>query len=250
MERPVALVTGGRRGIGRACCVALAKRGFDILAADVMQEGVEDTAALVHAAGGGFRFRHLDVARVESHETFLAEAGRIDCLVNNAGVGALKRGDLLEVTPESWDRAFAINARGTFFLTQAVTKRMLSEAAAPGPRCVIFISSANAVLASPDRGEYCASKAAVSMLARVFALRLAEAGIAVHEIRPGVIRTDLTAPVAEAYTRRIADGLSPIRRWGEAEDIGRTVAMLAAGDLPFSTGDALHVDGGLHIGRL
>jgi NAD(P)-dependent dehydrogenase (short-subunit alcohol dehydrogenase family) len=118
------------------------------------------------------------------------------------------------------------------------------------PRSIIFVSSANAVLASPDRGEYCASKAAVSMLAKVFALRLAEHGIAVHEIRPGVIRTDLTAPVAEAYTRRIADGLSPIRRWGEGEDIGRAIAMLAAGDLPFSTGDALHIDGGLHIGRL
>jgi NAD(P)-dependent dehydrogenase (short-subunit alcohol dehydrogenase family) len=250
IQRPIALVTGGRRGIGRACCVALAKRGFDILAADIEEDGAGDTGALVRKAGGGFRFRHLDVAYVESHAVFLEEAGRIDCLVNNAGVGAMKRGDLLEVMPESWDRAFAINARGTFFLTQAVAKRMLAEPTTPAPRCVIFISSANATLASADRGEYCASKSAVSMLARVFALRLAEAGIAVHEIRPGVIRTDLTAPVAEAYSRRIADGLSPMRRWGEAEDIGRTVAMLAAGDLPFSTGDALHIDGGLHIGRL
>ncbi|MCI0755573.1 3-ketoacyl-ACP reductase [Teichococcus vastitatis] len=249
-QRPVALVTGGRRGIGRACCVALAERGFDVLAADVEEDGAQETAELVRALGGGFRFHHLDVARVESHRAFLEEAGRVDCLVNNAGVGALKRGDLLEVTPESWDRAFAVNARGSFFLTQAVAKRMLVEPAVSGPRCVIFISSANAALASPDRGEYCASKSAVSMLARLFALRLAEAGIAVHEIRPGVIRTDLTAPVSEAYTRRIADGLSPIRRWGEAGDIGRTVAMLAAGDLPFSTGDALHIDGGLHIGRL
>lgn len=253
-RRPVALVTGGRRGIGRACCVALARRGFDILAADIAEEGARETAALVREAGARFTFRLLDVARIEAHATFVAEAwesqGGIDCLVNNAGVGALQRGDLLEVSPESWDRAFAINTRGTFFLTQAVARRMLEGAPPPGPRSILFVSSANAVLASPDRGEYCAAKTSVSMLARLFALRLAEAGIAVHEIRPGVIRTDLTAPVAEAYSRRIAEGLSPLRRWGEPEDVGRAVALLAAGDLPFSTGDALHIDGGLHVGRL
>ncbi|MFC4166260.1 3-ketoacyl-ACP reductase [Teichococcus aestuarii] len=253
-RRPVALVTGGRRGIGRACCVALAGRGFDILAADIAEEGAEETAALVRAAGGRFAFRRLDVARLEEHDAFVQAAwqdqGGIDCLVNNAGVGAMQRGDLLDVSPESWDRAFGVNARGTFFLTQAVARRMLEVPPAAQPRSIIFISSANAQLASPDRGEYCAAKTAVSMLARLFALRLAEAGIAVHEIRPGVIRTDLTAPVAEAYSRRIAEGLSPIRRWGEPEDVGRAVAMLAAGDLPFSTGDALHIDGGLHVGRL
>jgi NAD(P)-dependent dehydrogenase (short-subunit alcohol dehydrogenase family) len=253
-RRPVALVTGGRRGIGRACCAALAGRGFDIVAADIEEEGTAETAEIVRAAGGSFNFRQLDIASQESHAAFLDQvwdrSGGIDCLVNNAGVGALRRGDLLNVSPESWDRAFSINARGTFFLTQAVAARMLAAANQPGLRSVIFISSANAALASPDRGEYCASKAAVSMLAKVFAVRLAEAGITVHEIRPGVIRTELTAPVAEAYTRRIANGLSPMRRWGEAEDIGRTVAMLAAGELPFSTGDALHIDGGLHIGRL
>lgn len=252
-SRPVALVTGGRRGIGRACCVALAARGFDILAADIAEDGAAETGEAVRSAGGGFAFHRLDVAEIASHAGVLdalwPEHG-IACLVNNAGVGALQRGDLLAVTPESWDRAFGVNARGSFFLTQAVAQRMLAAPVPEGPRSVVFISSANAVLASPDRGEYCASKAAVSMLAKVFALRLAEAGIAVHEIRPGVIRTDMTAPVAAAYDRRIADGLSPMRRWGEAEDIGRTVAMLAAGDLPFSTGDALHIDGGLHVGRL
>jgi NAD(P)-dependent dehydrogenase (short-subunit alcohol dehydrogenase family) len=252
-RRPVALVTGGRRGIGRAACTALAARGFDILGADIAEDGATETAEAVRAAGGDFAFRHLDIADLASHAGFVDAAwsltGGLACLVNNAGVGALRRGDLLDVTPESWDRAMNVNARGSFFLTQAVARRMVADGTT-SPRSIIFVSSANAVLASPDRGEYCASKAAVSMLAKVFALRLAEHGIAVHEIRPGVIRTDLTAPVAEAYTRRIADGLSPIRRWGESEDIGRAIAMLAAGDLPFSTGDALHIDGGLHIGRL
>jgi len=252
-HRPVALVTGGRRGIGRAACVALAGRGFDILIADIAEDGAAETAAEVRAAGGDCAFRQLDIADQASHAAFVEDSwsltGGIACLVNNAGVGALKRGDLLDVTPESWDRAMGVNARGSFFLTQAVARRMVAEDAAK-PRSIVFVSSANAVLASPDRGEYCASKAAISMLVKVFALRLAEHGIAVHEVRPGVIRTDLTAPVAEAYTRRIADGLSPIRRWGEAEDIGRAIAMLAAGDLPFSTGDALHIDGGLHLGRL
>jgi NAD(P)-dependent dehydrogenase (short-subunit alcohol dehydrogenase family) len=251
--RPLALVTGGRRGIGRACCVALAQRGFDILAADIAEDGAEETAALVREAGGAWTFRHLDVADIGGHAAFVeqlwSETGGLACLVNNAGVGALRRGDLLDVSPESWDRVFGINARGSFFLTQAVARRMAAQASTVA-RSIVFISSANAALASPDRGEYCASKITVSMMARLFALRLAEHEIAVHEVRPGVIRTDLTAPVAEAYTKRIAEGLSPLRRWGEPEDIGRAVAMLAAGDMPFSTGDALHIDGGLHIGRL
>jgi len=253
-QRPLALVTGGRRGIGRAACAALAQRGFDILAADIEAEGEAETAALVEAAGGAFAFRLLDVARIDAHAEFLEAArrdlGPIACLVNNAGVGALRRGDLLEVTPESWDRAFGVNARGSFFLTQAVARGMIADGACAAYRSIVFVSSANAILASPDRGEYCAAKTTVSMLARLFALRLAEHGIAVHEVRPGVIRTDMTAPVAARYEQRIAEGLSPIRRWGEAEDIGRAIALLAAGELPFSTGDALHIDGGLHVGRL
>ncbi|ONG55845.1 3-ketoacyl-ACP reductase [Pseudoroseomonas deserti] len=250
--RPLALVTGGRRGIGRAACQALAARGFDILCADIDEEGAAETGALVQAEGASFAFRRFDLAELGSHAALVAAAsaeGRLACLVNNAGVGALRRGDLLDVSVESWDRAQGINARGSFFLTQAVAKAMIASPAS-GPRSIVFVSSANAVLASPDRGEYCASKAAVSMIAKVFAVRLAEEGIAVHEIRPGVIRTEMTAPVAARYEQRIAGGLSPMRRWGEASDIGRTIAMLAAGDLPFSTGDALHVDGGLHLGRL
>ena len=253
--RPAALVTGARRGIGRASCAALAARGFDVVGADLSEEGVAETAAAVEAAGGRFAFLQADVAALDGHAALLDAAweafGGLECLVNNAGVGAMRRGDLLEVTPESWDRAFGVNVRAGFFLAQGVARRMLAEGApVRGARSIVFVSSANATLASPERGEYAASKAAVSMVSRVFALRLAEEGIAVHEIRPGVIRTDMTAPVAAAYDARIAAGLSPIRRWGEAEDVGRTIALLAAGDLPFTTGDAFHVDGGLHLGRL
>jgi NAD(P)-dependent dehydrogenase (short-subunit alcohol dehydrogenase family) len=253
--RPAALVTGARRGIGRATCMALAARGFDVVGADLSEEGAVETAAAVQAAGGRFTFLQSDIADLDAHGALLDAAwdafGGLECLVNNAGVGAMRRGDLLEVTPESWDRAFNVNVRGGFFLAQAVARRMLAPGAPRrGERSIVFVSSANATLASLERGEYAASKAAVSMVARVFALRLAEEGIAVHEIRPGVVRTDMTAPVAAAYEERIAAGLSPIRRWGEAEDVGRTIALLAAGDLPFSTGDAFHVDGGLHLGRL
>ena len=253
--RPAALVTGGGRGIGRAACAALATRGFDVMAADISDEGADATVAAVRAAGGAAEFRVADVADIGAHAALLDAAwerfGGVECLVNNAGVGALRRGDLLDATPESWDRCFAVNARGGFFLAQAAARRMVAaDAPRRGARSMVFVSSANAALASPERAEYCASKAAASMVARAFALRLAEHGIAVHEVRPGVIRTELTAPVAEAYTRRIEAGLSPVRRWGEAEDVGRAIAALAAGDLPFSTGDAFNVDGGLHIGWL
>ena len=155
------------------------------------------------------------------------------------------------VTPQSWDRCFAVNTRGTFFLAQQVARRMVAaDAPRRGARSITFISSANAFLASPDRAEYTASKSATSMLARLFALRLAEDGVAVHDIRPGVIRTEMTAPVADAYSARIEAGLSPIRRWGEPEDVGRAVALLASGAWPFSTGDSFHIDGGLHVPRL
>jgi len=253
--RPAALVTGARRGIGRAICVALAGAGFDVAGNDIAEEGVAETEAAVRAAGGSFAFHLADVAALDAHAPLVAAAweafGGLECLVSNAGVGAMRRGDLLDVTPESWDRCFNVNTRAAFFLAQAVARRMVGEGAPRrGARSISFISSANAAMASEDRAEYTASKAATSMLARIFALRFAEEGIAVHDIRPGMIRTDLTAPVAARYTARIEAGLSPIRRWGEAEDVGRAVALLASGAFPFSTGDSFHIDGGLHVHRL
>jgi NAD(P)-dependent dehydrogenase (short-subunit alcohol dehydrogenase family) len=254
-DRPTALVTGARRGIGRAIAAALAGAGFDIVATDIEAQGMDETGVAVRAGGGRFHALLADAAAIEGHATLVQAAwaaqGGLECLVCNAGVGAMQRGDMLDVSPQSWDRCFALNTRGSFFLAQAVARRMVAPGAAQrGPRSISFISSANAFLASPDRAEYTASKTATSMLARLFALRLAEEGIAVHDIRPGVIRTDLTAPVAAAYDARIEAGLSPIRRWGEPEDVGRAVALLASGALPFSTGDAFHIDGGLHIPRL
>lgn len=253
--RPAALVTGARRGIGRATCAALAARGFDVVGADLSDDGAAETEAAVVAAGGAFRFLSADVAATAMHGALVEAAwsafGGLECLVNNAGVGATARGDLLDVTEASFDRCLGVNTRGAFFLAQVVARRMVAaDAPVRGSRSILFVSSANAFMPAVDRGEYCISKAAASMVAKLFAVRLAEAGIAVHEIRPGVIRTEMTAPVAERYTARIEAGLTPIRRWGEAEDVGRAIAALAAGDLPFTTGDAFHIDGGLHLHRL
>ncbi|MGK7868185.1 3-ketoacyl-ACP reductase [Falsiroseomonas sp. E2-1-a20] len=255
MSRPVALVTGARRGIGRAACVALAEKGYDLLGCDLADDGFVETAAAVQGAGGRFAWRLCDVADLDDVQRMVAwawdEWGGLEALVNNAGVGAMQRGDLLEMSRESWDRCMDINARAPFFCSQEVARRMLSaEAPQRGPRGLVFVSSANAVLVSADRTEYSASKTAVSMVARCFAVRLAEDGIPVYDIRPGVIRTDMTAPVTAKYEARIAAGLSPIRRWGEPEDIGRAIAALVSGALPFSTGDAFHIDGGLHLHRL
>ncbi len=253
--RPVVLVTGARRGIGRASCLALASAGYDVLGCDIAEDGFAETAAAVEAVGGRFAWRLCDVADLAAIGPLVDWAwgawGGVEALVNNAGVGVLKRGDLLEVTAESWDRCMDINARGSFFVAQALARRMVAPGApARGQRGMVFISSVNAIMASPDRAEYCASKTAAGMVARCFALRLADDGIPVFEVRPGVIRTDMTAPVTAKYDQRIAEGLSPIRRWGEAEDVGRAVAGLIGGAIPFSTGDAFHVDGGLHIPRL
>jgi NAD(P)-dependent dehydrogenase (short-subunit alcohol dehydrogenase family) len=253
--RPVVLVTGARRGIGRATCVALAAAGYDVLGCDVTGEGFEETARAVRQAGGRFTYRLTDLSDTDAIAPLAdwawGEGGGVEALVNNAGVGALSRGDLLDMTPHSWDRCMDVNARAPLFLSAAVARRMIApEAPRRGPRGIIVISSANATMASPERTEYSASKAAASMVARCLALRLAEDGIPVHEVRPGVIRTDMTAPVAARYDERIAAGLSPIRRWGEPEDVARAVAGLLTGAIPFSTGDAFHVDGGLHLHRL
>jgi NAD(P)-dependent dehydrogenase (short-subunit alcohol dehydrogenase family) len=253
--KPIALVTGGNRGIGRAAVLALAARGFDIAFSDLAE--TDDTARTRREAeerGARVGFAAGDIADLESHaaivEAAYALAGRLDVLVNNAGVSVALRGDVLDVTPESFDRVLGVNLRGTFFLTQRAARRMLADAAPQHPRSIVTITSANAVIAAPDRAEYCYAKTALSMMVRILALRLGAAGIACYEIRPGVIRTDMTAVAAAKYDRLIAEGLTPVARWGEADDVGRVVAAMAAGELPFMTGDALHVDGGLHIHKL
>ena len=249
--RPTALVTGGRRGIGRAICVALAARGYDIVLTDVVQDAEADaTCALVRAAGAQACFVVSNLSELASHQTVLDAAlafkGRIDCLVNNAGIGSPSRGDLLDVTVDAYDAVLDVNLRGTFFMTQAVARHM---AATPSPhaRAIITVSSVSAEMASVERAEYCLSKAALPMLSRLFALRLAGAQVAVFEVRPGIIRTPMTEGVAQRYEARFRDGLVPAARWGESEEVARVVATLADGSLPFSTGSVLHVDGGLSI---
>ena len=252
-ERPVALVTGGRRGIGRAIALALARTGFDLAVSDVAEEADETLAALTDLGAGAAFFRS-DLADLASHTATLAAIvdrfGGIDCLVNNAGVGAVVRGDPLEMLPENFDRAIGVNLRGTVFLTQVVARWMLAHPAPERARSIVHVTSISASHATPDRLDYCISKAGLAMWSKGLALRLAPEGIAVFDVRPGIIRSDMTAGVAEAYDGMITGGLVPARRWGEGSDIGRVVAALARGDFAFATGSVIDVDGGLSIPRL
>lgn len=255
-RRP-ALVTGGRRGLGRGIAFALAEAGWDVVVLDIEEDAsVDETLDGLRARGARARFVRGDIADLAEHGAMLDAAyaafGTIDCLVNNAGVQVRKRGDLLDVTPDSFDRVIGINLRGTFFLTQAVSRRMVAEtrpATAP-PRSIVTISSANAFIVGPNRPEYCFSKTALSMMTKLFALRLAPHRIFTYEVRPGIMQTDMTAPAKERYDQLIGEGLTPIARWGQPEDVGRAVAALANGAMPFSTGDSYHIDGGLHIQAL
>lgn len=256
MDRGVAIVTGARRGIGRAICLELAAAGFDIAVADVMSdEGGAETVRLVGERGRKASFYQLDISKTAHYADFLSrvegQLGTVNCLVNNAGVQVSERGDLLDVSEESFDRLLDINLRGTFFMTQAVARRMVERTATPHDRSIVFITSANAHLVSPEKGPYCISKAGLSMASQQFALRLAEHQINVYEIRPGLIRTDMTVDVVERYTAGIEDGtLSAIRRWGQPEDIARGIATLVTGGIPFSTGDVYNIGGGMQVPRL
>ncbi|RTM09854.1 MAG: 3-ketoacyl-ACP reductase [Hyphomicrobiales bacterium] len=255
-DRGLAVVTGGRRGIGRAICCELARVGFDIAIVDIVEdENAGETVDLVRGLGRNSIFYRRDISETSGNAAFVerleGDLGEINCLINNAGVQVSVRGDLLDVTEESFDRLIGVNLRGTFFLTQAVARAMLSRPQTASERSVVTITSANAGLVSPEKGPYCISKAGLSMASQQFAIRLADAGIRVHEIRPGLIQTDMTADVYEKYSSQVEAGqLSAIRRWGQPQDIARAVATLAAGGLPFSTGDIYHIGGGMQIHRL
>ncbi len=252
----VALVTGARRGIGRAICAELARRGFDIAFTDIVEdEGVAKTNALVKDAGRRSMFVQHDISRTDQHAALVGqiteELGNISCLVNNAGVQVSFRGDLLDVDPTEFDHIIGVNLRGTFFLTQAVAKSMLACADTTVSPSIVTITSSNAYLVSPEKSVYCASKAGLSMAMQTFALRLAEAGIRVFEVRPGLIETDMTADVREHYSAAISNGsICAMRRWGQPDDIARVIGTLASGDMPYSTGDIYNVGGGMHIPRL
>jgi NAD(P)-dependent dehydrogenase (short-subunit alcohol dehydrogenase family) len=252
----VALVTGGRRGIGRAVCRDLAERGFDIAFLDLDEDDdAQKTQAMVRDAGRRVRFIAADIACTRSIaavvEHVAKELGPITCLVNNAGVQVAVRGDPLDTDEAEFDRLIGTNLRGTYFVTQLVARHMLAAAAEEHPRSIITVTSANAALVSPEKGAYCISKAGLSMAMQVFALRLAEAGIRVHEIRPGLIETAMTKDVLQQYSPRIEDGsICALRRWGQPDDVARAIGALATGAIPFSTGDVYHIGGGMQISRL
>jgi NAD(P)-dependent dehydrogenase (short-subunit alcohol dehydrogenase family) len=257
-ESRVAVVTGGSRGIGRGIVGELAAVGMSVVVNYRQDAAAAEITCREAEARGAPRAIALraDVAGLDSGRTLLEQTlealGRVDVWVNNAGVAPEERLDLLETTPASWDRVLGIDLRGPFFLTQAVARAMIGlmdNGVIADPQ-IVFITSISSNTASVRRGEYCVAKAGLSMVAQLFAIRLAEHGIRVTEVRPGIIATDMTASVHTDYDRRIAEGLSPVRRWGTPTDVGRAVAALAEGRFPFSTGDVIHVDGGLHLRRL
>ena len=255
-RRPVALVTGARRGIGAAIAAELAAAGCDVAWTDILPDEADDPVrAGIEAAGGRALSVTSDLADLDAHEP-LVEAvadwgGGLDVLVNNAGVVWPERGDMLAATPEAFDRVMGVNLRGTFFLSQRVAAWMVAHPRGDGfRRSIVSIGSVSAEMATPERSEYCISKAGLAMLTKLLALRLAGEGVSVYEVRPGIIRTDMTASVTEKYDRAIADGLSPIRRWGEPADVARATSALVRGDFAFATGSVVHVDGGLSVQRL
>ena len=255
--RRVALVTGGTRGIGLGTARALAREGWTLALGGVRaEEAVSGVLQELRSAGANVFYAAGDVGRAEDRarivESVAARFGGIDALVNNAGRAPRVRADLLEAGEKSFEELLRTNLQGPYFLTQQVARLMLerkkADKAASG--AIVFVTSVSAEMASPNRGDYCVSKAGLSMAAQLFATRLAGDGIPVYEVRPGIIATDMTAPVHESYERRIADGLVPERRWGTPEDVGRTVATLLRGDLVYATGTVIRVDGGLSIPRL
>jgi NAD(P)-dependent dehydrogenase (short-subunit alcohol dehydrogenase family) len=253
MTRPVAIVTGGARGIGRACAEALAEAGFDIMIADLAANAPADLGASLAEHGATSAYHACDIADLDAHQPLVGAAlekfGRIDCLVNNAGIGAVVRGDLLELKPENFDKIVSVNLRGTVFLSQAVAKAMLAKPS-DHPRSIVTITSVSAEMASPERPDYCVSKAGLSMWVKNLALRLASENIGVFEVRPGIIRTDMTAGVSRKYDSLIEGGFVPAGRWGEPADIGAAVAALSSGKLGFATGSIINLDGALSVPRL
>jgi 3-oxoacyl-[acyl-carrier protein] reductase len=254
---PVAIVTGASRGIGRAIAVRLAADGHAVAVNfHSNRQAADEVVCQIEQAGGQAIAIQADVSlaadRSRLVEQALARFGRLDVLVNNAGITSVGRKDLLEATEESWDTVFATNLKGPFFLAQLVARQMIAliEEAMIPRGTIINVSSISAYAVSTNRGDYCMAKAAMQMMTWLLADRLAEHRIWVYEICPGVIASDMTAPVKEKYDRLIAEGLSPIRRWGQPEDVAAAASLLAAGQLPFSTGERINVDGGFHIRRL
>jgi NAD(P)-dependent dehydrogenase (short-subunit alcohol dehydrogenase family) len=252
-----AIITGGGRGIGFGISAALASEGYQLVIAGVRAaDQVADALAELKSKAPAVHYVQADISIAADRAKLIEETkktfGRLDVLVNNAGVAPSVRADILEAGEESFDRLISINLKGPYFLTQLAAKMMIEQRKTePGFRGkVISVSSVSATVVSTNRGDYCISKAGVAMATQLWAARLAEFGIDVYEVRPGVIATDMTAGVKEKYDALFAGGLTLEQRWGQPADVGRAVAMLARGDLPYATGQVINIDGGLTQRRL
>ena len=255
--RPVALITGGTRGIGLGIARALATEGWNLVVSGVRP--VSEIAPVLEelrSHGGEASYVSADMASRDARTALATEVrdrwGALNALVNNAGRAPRVRADLLEASEDSFEELMRTNLQGPYFLTQELARDMVQRrhADASFRSTIVFVTSVSADTASVNRGEYCVSKAGLAMTAKLFAVRLAADGIPVYEVRPGVIATDMTAGVKQVYDERIAGGLIPEHRWGQPDDIGRVVAALVRGDLPYSTGTVINVDGGLSVPRL
>jgi NAD(P)-dependent dehydrogenase (short-subunit alcohol dehydrogenase family) len=247
----VALVTGGTRGIGLGIARALAADGWALALCGVRPpDQVRETIA---SFDGGAEYFQCDVSSRTDRERMVEAVktrwGSVDALVNNAGRAPRVRADILDAEEDNFEWLLRTNLQGPYFLTQSIVRQMLATQS-PASRSIVFVTSISAEMVSTMRGDYCVSKAGLAMTAQLFAARLASTGIQVYEVRPGIIATDMTAPVREIYDQRIANGLIPEGRWGQPEDVGRVVAALVRGDAPYATGSVIHVDGGLPIPRL
>jgi|SRR5882724_5891434 len=261
-QRPVAFITGASRGIGRGIAIELARNGFDIagttrsIDSQNTETGILEVKVRVEELGGQLMPVSGDVSNLDDHEKMLTSVlerfGRVDVLVNNAGVAPEKRLDIFEATSQSFDRVMNTNLRGPFFLTQRVALQMVEQVkqASESPSAIVFVTSVSAYMSSPSRAEYCVSKAGLSMTASIFADRLSKEGINVYEVRPGIIKTDMTAGVQEKYDKLIEEGLIPQQRWGTPEDVGKAVSALIGGAFNYSTGTIIEVSGGMNLRRL
>lgn len=260
VTQPTALVTGAGRGIGRGIAIELGRLGFSV-AVNYAGNGAaaDECVELVRQAGGDGYTVQADIGaaadRARLVDDVFAKFGRLDVLVNNAGVAPAVRADILEAGEESFDRLININLKGPFFLTQLVANKLIVQISQNqigpfGPPRIVTVSSMSAYTASVNRGDYCLSKAGLGMMTALYAARLAEYGINVYEVRPGVIATDMTTGVKDKYDKLIEQGAWPIKRWGVPADIGRAIAAISRGDLPYSTGEVINIDGGFHLRTL
>jgi NAD(P)-dependent dehydrogenase (short-subunit alcohol dehydrogenase family) len=257
-DKPVAVITGASRGIGRSVAIALAAEGYDIaaIARSIDSEGMEILGPEVEKCGAQFFPIGLDIScttcQKEVVSNILERYGRIDVLVNNAGVAPLQRNDVLEMSEESYERVMNINLKGPVFFAQQIAREMiwLKQQIADYKPVIVFMTSVSAVRSSTNRAEYCISKSGLSMASTVFADRLSMEGILVCEVRPGVIRTEMTAKLKDKYDKLINEGFVPQKRWGLPEDIGKAVASISRGDWNFSTGMVFEISGGLNIHKL